>query len=75
MLFNNCQSFKNTSFLKKTTVLPNKPLDSKLAEQVFGVTFFTSQRWSAAFHLETQKKIAMLPFALKRKLAICFLLL
>ena len=76
MLFNNCQSFKNTSFLKKNSVTKQTiGQQAALAEQVFGLTFFTSQRWSATFNLGTQKQIATLPFALKRKLAICFLFL
>lgn len=76
MLFNNCQSFKNTSFLKKNSVTKQTTgQQAALAEQVLGVTFFTSRRRSTASNLGTRKKIATLPFALKRKLAVCFLFL
>lgn len=75
-VFNNCQSFKNTSFLKKSSVTKQTTgQQAALTEQVLGMTFFTSQRWSTTSNLGTQKKIATLPFALKRKLAICFLFL
>lgn len=76
MLFNNCQSFKNTSFLKKNSVTKqNTGQQAALAEQVLGMTFFTSQRWSTTSNLGTETKIATLPFALKRKLVVCFLFL